>query len=103
MVEKSNLAFSSFYPLWAEMKNRLRDSVGILDPKIDRFGIDMSVVHLYSLWPVCACSSSIKYDQATSDRLKLRSDKSTLSFGGQANFISIHLFLGVHREFEERI
>ena len=77
--------------------------MAFLDPKIDRFGIDMSVVHLYSLWPVGASSSSIKYDQATSDRLKLRSDKSTLLFGGQVNFISIHLFLGVQREFEERI
>ncbi len=50
------------------MKDRLRDSAGIPDQKvwkIDRFGIYISVVQVYSLWPVWARSSSIKYDWAT--------------------------------------
>lgn len=50
------------------MKDRLRDSAGIPDQKlwkIDRFGIYISVVQAYSLWPARARSSSIKYDWAT--------------------------------------
>lgn len=47
------------------MKDRLWDSAGTPDQKvwkIDRFGIYISVVQLYSPWPAWVRSSSIKYD-----------------------------------------
>lgn len=54
------------------MKDHLWDLAGILDQKlwkIDRFGIYISVVHVYSLRPACAHSSSIKYDWATNTEM----------------------------------